>query len=131
MPTIQGCPQMFFGLLIVDVLIKHPTRNLIILHAAITRIVRDAVQYGCFQSMLGVYTPLPLRNEPRSNIQQSDCLRVDEILEIFAEPTAGARLRPRRPLGPRGPHRQWMCSDWAASSAASPLDIPPGPFAPT
>ena len=30
--------------------------------------------------MLGVYTPLPLRNEPRSNIQQSGCLRVDEIL---------------------------------------------------
>ena len=83
MPTKQGCPQMFFGLLIVDVLIKHPTRNLTILHAAITRIVRDAVQYRCFRSMLGVYTPLPLRNEPRSNIQQSGCLRVDEILVLL------------------------------------------------
>ena len=30
--------------------------------------------------MLGVCTPLPLRNEPQSIIQQNDCLRVDEIL---------------------------------------------------
>ena len=32
--------------------------------------------------MIGVYTPPPLRNEPKSTTQQHDCLRdrVDEIL---------------------------------------------------
>ena len=34
----------------------------------------------CDSSMLGVYTPLPLRNEPQSTTQQHDCLWVDENL---------------------------------------------------
>ena len=74
---IQGCPQimsqMFFGLLVGGVLIKHPERKLFLVHAYISRIVQAAAQYGCFRSMLGVllgvHAPLPLRNDPQSITQ--------------------------------------------------------------
>ena len=63
-------------------LIKWPEKDLFFIHAQITQIVQASDQYGCFTSMLGVYTPLPLRNEPHSITQQRVCLRdrIDEII---------------------------------------------------
>ena len=92
--------------------------------------------------MLGVYTPLPLRNEPYSIHQRDECLRIDEIVVVLNDELGLNFDHDSLLHGPRGSNRrdcaclmfaltrlirtQWMCSDQTASCAASALDLPQG-----
>ena len=85
----QGCPQQSFGLFIVDHLVRFPFADLDAVHLKITNIVKARPSYGCFQSMLGIFSPLPCNDRWKSSDcttrEMHDCLRFEEIITSLAE----------------------------------------------
>jgi len=68
-------------------MIKCPTADIDAVHAEITRLTRTLPQYGKFQNLLGIHTPLvdnDLWNSPHIGKQQSqDCARFDEFITML------------------------------------------------
>ena len=86
---LQGCPQQSFELFIVDHLVRFPFADLDAVHLKITNIVKALPSYGCFQSMLGIFSPLPCNDRWKSSDctprEMHDRLRFEEIITSLAE----------------------------------------------